>query len=146
MTTDIRMTQNENLIWDISLDENGDIENGDFLDSSLDYAILGERRANESEVFISENRRGWIGNEGKDFENGSKLWLFSQAKITRTILNDIQETALDAISYLVEDNYATSVDTKVTLVNGVVVLELTITVTPSQVSTRYYNLWKNTGR
>ena len=71
MTTDIRFTQAANGIWDISLDSNGDITNGDFLDTSLLYALLGERRATEYEVPISSTRRGWIGNENKTFKNVS---------------------------------------------------------------------------
>ena len=145
MTTDVRITQAATGIWDLSLNSEGDLENGDFLDSSLLYAILGERRASESEVPISENRRGWIGNEGKLFENGSKIWLFEQSRLTRSILNDIQSAALDALSYLIDDGLATNVETTATIQNRVVILQVDIFVTPSKVETRFFELWNNTG-
>ena len=145
MTTDIRFTQAANGIWDISLDSNGDITNGDFLDTSLLYALLGERRATESEVPISSSRRGWIGNENKTFENGSKLWLFEQARITRSVLNDIQTTALDALSYLVNDGLAVNVTADAALSNGAVTLTINIFVDQSRVETRFFTLWENTG-
>lgn len=145
MTTDVSIDQNAIGIWDLSLNSQGDLNNGDFLDSSLLYAILGERRASASEVPISENRRGWIGNEGKTFENGSKIWLFEQARLTRSILNDIQSAALDALSYLVDDGLATNVQSTATLQNGFVALEINISVSPSRVETRFFELWNNTG-
>ena len=145
MVTDIRVTQAANGIWDFNLDSNGDLDNGDFFDSSITYAILGERRASESEVLISQNRRGWIGNEGKDFENGSKIWLFEQARLTRSILNDIQSAALDALEYFVEDGIATRITASASLQNGAAVLFVQIFVSPSKVETRFFVLWENTG-
>ena len=145
MTTDLRIIQSKTGIWDFNLNSNGDLENGDFFDSSITYAILGERRASESEVLISENRRGWIGNEGKDFENGSKIWLFEQARLTRSILNDIQSAALDALEYFVEDGIATRITATAFLQNGSAVLSINIFVSPSKVETRFFVLWSNTG-
>ena len=145
MTTDIRIEQNANGIWDFNLNTQGDLDNGDFLDSSLLYAILGERRASPSEVPISQNRRGWIGNDGKNFENGSKLWLFEQSRLTRSVLNDIQSAALDALNYLIDDGLATNIEATATIQNNIVILKIDIIVSQSRVETRFFELWNNTG-
>ncbi|MCW8930008.1 MAG: phage GP46 family protein [Gammaproteobacteria bacterium] len=144
MTTDIKLIQTDN-VYDIVFDDNGDIANGDFLDSILIYALFGEKRASESEVPIASMRRGWIGNEGKTFENGSKLWLFEQSNITRAVLNDIQSTALDALTYLIDDGYAVDIEASAVLQNNQVVLNILIYITQSKVETRFFVLWQNTG-
>lgn len=145
MTNDLKVNQQDNGIWDLSLTSSGDLEGCDCFDASITYAILGERRASESEVLISQNRRGWIGNEGKIFENGSKIWLFEQSRLTRTILNDIQSSALDALNYLVDDGMATRITAEATLRSGSVNLSIQIFISPSRVETRFFELWSNTG-
>lgn len=145
MTDEIVLRQNALGIWDFQI-ENGDILLADNLDSVLVYALLGEQRAVESEVSISSRRRGWIGNEGETFENGSKLWLFEQARITRSVLNDIQATALNALNYLVQNNLVTNIQAIALLQNNQVILDITIEVSSSRVENRTFVLWGNTGR
>ena len=146
MTTDVKITQDpETYIWDLSLSGEGDLENGDFFDSSLIYSLLGERRASESEVPISEYRRGWIGNEGKNFENGSKLWLYDQSRLTRTTMNGVADAALDAVSWMVEDGILKDVQTRSMLIGGRLHIEISLIRYNSKVERRYFNLWQNTG-
>ena len=147
MTTDILMTSNEENIYDISLDENGDIKAGDFFDSSLLYSIYGEQRAAPHEVPESHRRRGWIGNEFSDYENGSKLWLYEQSKITRTLLNGIQREAAKATQWIVDDGYAVgNISTKAILKpDGSLELLISIQRPSSQVDQRFFKLWNNTG-
>ena len=104
MTTDVLVTQNISGYYDLSLNDDGDLANGDFFDSSIIYSIFGERRASASEVAIAERRRGWIGNVGKDFENGSKIWLYFQARLTRDVMNGIKTEALKSLQWLVDDD------------------------------------------
>lgn len=133
-------------LYDISFDTDGDILTDDFFDTSLLYSLLGEKRADPSEVVEPQRRRGWIGSEGKDFENGSKLWLFEQARVTRTNLNRIEDEARKALQWLVGDDFAVSVD-EVTAVakNGTVTLEIVIRRSRSQPERRFFDLWENTG-
>lgn len=144
MTTDIKLELIEGL-YDMTLDENGDFTNGDFFDTSLLYSLLGERRASSSEVAISEGRRGWIGNEEKDFENGSKIWLFYQSRISRTILNALADAAFNGLSWLIEDGFVQDVEATAVLSNGTVRLNIEIKRFNSRVEKRYYELWENTG-
>lgn len=133
-------------LYDISLDADGDILTDDFFDTSLLMSLLGEKRADSSEVVEPQLRRGWIGNEDKDFENGSKLWLFEQARVTRSNLNRIEDEARKALQWLVDDGFAVSVDeVTATVKNGRVTLEIVIRRSRSQVDRRFFDLWQNTG-
>lgn len=143
-TTDIVVRQSNN-IWDLVLDEKGDLANDDFFDSSLIYSILGERRASASEVPESNLRRGWIGNEDQDFENGSKVWLFEQARITRRVLNGIQSAAFNGLNWLIDDGILINVEVAAVLKDGIVSLEITLFRSNSKVDRRFFQLWENTG-
>lgn len=146
MTTDILMTADENNIYDFSLNSEGDITNGDFFDSSMLYSIFGERRALASEVPQSQRRRGWIGNEHSDFENGSKIWLFEQEKLTRTILNGLQSEAINALQWMITDGFAVGNLTAIATVRGDSVgLLIGIQRPSSKVEQRFFELWNNTG-
>ncbi len=144
MTTDVKLTKTGN-IYDLTIDENGDLENGDFFDSSLLYSLLGERRASASEVPNSELRRGWIGNEDSDFENGSKLWLYYQARLNRDTLNSLQDEAFQGLKWFVDDNILADITTKAVLRDGFVGLEIELFRFNSKVDRRFFELWNNTG-
>lgn len=147
MTTDAVLTIDPSSgFFDFTLDDDGDIKTADFFDTSLLYSIFGERRASPDEVVDPERRRGWIGNSD-DFENGSKLWLLSQARLTRSTLNSIEDEAEKALEWLVDDELAVSLDEVVaTLSNGRVLLDITIRRTRDKVDRKLFTLWENTGR
>jgi len=146
MTTDFLMRAGPDGVYDWELDEEGDIANGDFFDTSIIYSILGERRALPSEVPSPRRRRGWIGNEFEEHENGSKIWLYEQSKTTRTILNNIESEAIIALQWLVTDGYAVSIiAAKAVVTREETGLSISIQRPNSQVEHRYYTLWNNTG-
>ena len=131
--------------YDFSLDENGDIATADFFDTSILYSIFGEKRASPDEVVKPEFRRGWIGNG--DFENGSKIWLLYQARLTRSVLNRLADEIKKSLEWLVTDEYAVSIDSaNVAISNQNVVLELTIRYSLDKIDRKFYTLWQNTGR
>ena len=132
--------------YDFSLDANGDIDTKDFFDTSILYSLFGERRASADEVVEAPFRRGWIGND-PDFENGSKLWLFEQARVTRENLNRIEDEAIKALSWLVTDGYAVAIDDViVTISNGAIFLNLTIRRSRDKITREFFILWETTGR
>jgi len=145
MTVDLIMTKDDVGIYDFSLDENGDLAAEDFFDTSLLGSIFGERRALPSEMPNARDRRGWIGNEFEDFEAGSKLWLFDQARLTGTVLNEMRSEALNAIQWLVDDGWAVSIEAQVLLNDDGGGVELTIFRANSEVDKRFFQLWENTG-
>lgn len=127
--------------YDIHFDAQGDIETADQLDTALLMSLLCERRAAASEMPVPELRRGWIGNVATpDFEIGSKLWLYEQARITRSTLNGITAEALAGLGWLVEDGIALSVTADTTIAGLTVNLERS----NSEVSTYFYKLWEGT--
>ncbi len=146
MTTDVLIKTDDDDEYDISLDSEGDISSGDFFDTSMLYSILGERRALPAEVPKSSRRRGWIGNEFEDYENGSKLWLYEQSKLTRTILNNIESEAENSLQWMIDDDFAVGS----IIVNAVVSklsvdLNIEIQRPSSEVDRRFFTLWNNTG-
>lgn len=143
--TDVQLFQDEFGLIDLQLNSDGDISSVNNFDTALYYSLFGEKRAAASEVPTPNYRRGWIGNEGQDFENGSKIWLYEQAKITRTVLNGIRDAALDSIQWLVDDNLLSSVDAEAYMENGIVKLRINLFRFNSPVEARYYDLWQNTG-
>jgi len=135
-------------LYDISIDSQGDIETADFFDTSILYSLFGERRANKDEVVDARSRRGWIGNEGTDFENGSKLWLFEQARITATNLSRIADEAKNSLQWLVDDGRAVSItvaDVSIDTSSNKLILILDIARSFDQVERRFFDLWNNTG-
>lgn len=146
MTTDaVLVIDTTTQLHDFQLDANGDIDTEDFFDTSLLYSIFGERRATPDEMVDARRRRGWIGN-GPDFENGSKIWLLSQARLTRSNLNRIEDEAEKALQWLVDDGFAVSIDqVTATLSGGRVLLDITIRRSRDKVDRRFFELWENTG-
>lgn len=143
MTTDAVLTDD---LYDIQIDADGDILTDDFFDTSLLYSIFGERRASPSEVVEPQQRRGWIGNSA-DFENGSKVWLLSQARLTRSTLNRAQDEIRKALQWLIDDGYAVSIDrVAVGVVGGRIQADVVIRRSRDKVDRRFYTLWENTGR
>jgi phage gp46-like protein len=147
MTTDIEFLKDSNGDYDLQLDKNGDIKTNDFFDTSILYSIYGERRAEASEVPSPRLRRGWIGSEFEDYENGSKIWLYYQSKITRTILNEIESEAENCLKWMIEDGYAIGVIQATAAIETFgISLEIKIQRPDSEVDQRYFELWQKTGR
>ena len=137
----------KNGVYTFLLDDDGQIVVADFLDTAILYSLYGEARADISEVPIPERQKGWIGNEFYPFENGSKLWLaLDQQRVTRTVLNSIQDEARKALLWLVEDGLARSIDQPSAVYsNNVVMLNITIRRPSGEVVNRSYELWNQTG-
>lgn len=132
-------------LYDFSIDQNGDIKTEEFFDTSLLYSIYGERRASPDEVVEPQLRRGWIGNS-EEFENGSKIWLLSQARLTRSNLNRLQDEAKKAIQWLVDDGYAVLIDNvTATVTDNGVLLDVTIRRSRDKIDRRFFKLWEQTG-
>jgi len=134
-------------LYDIGIQFDGDIATKDSFDTFILVALLTDARADESEMRPSNRRRGWIGNEHTpDFEIGSKLWLYEQSRLTRTVMNEIETEAVRALQSLVDDDLADSirgVDLLVTTTG--VNLTIDIARDPSEVEKRHFQLWNNTG-
>jgi phage gp46-like protein len=133
-------------LYDLEIANNGDIKSEDFFDSAILISLFAESRANESEVFQSHMRRGWIGNESTpNFEIGSKIWIYEQARLTRSVLNGITAAARQSLQWLIDDNYVLSIDIESILTATGVDINIIIYRPNSKIDYRYYTLWDNTG-
>ena len=144
MTIDV-VLKKTNFNWDILLSDSGDILTDNFFDTSLQYSLLGEKRASASEVAISQYRRGWIGNIGRKIKNSSKIWLFEQSRYTRSQLNGIRDAAIDSLNWLITEGYVKDIQVSANVVNNAVLLAIQIFRFNSSVDVKYFELWQNTG-
>lgn len=134
-------------LYDLVLDDLGDLASEDQLDTAIIVSLFSDRRAEPYEVPDPKARRGWVG----DLENpgdpiGSKLWLLEQSRLTATTAGAASDYAEQALEWMVRDSIATSVNARAAVsVSG---LDLLVDLRkPNSVSeTRLVELWKNTGR
>lgn len=132
-------------VYDFTLDSEGDIATEDSFETAILYSLFGERRASHEEVIDHPRRRGWIGNDD-DFENGSKLWLLDQSRLTRETLNRLEDEAAKALQWLVDDNLAVAIDgVSTSMSNGEVFIDVIIRRSRDQIDRRSYLMWENTG-
>lgn len=140
-------------VYDLKIGFDGDLETADFFDTSLVVSILSDKRANSSEILDSSKRRGWIGNEVRDdgFELGSKLWIYEQSRLTRTVMNSIEDVVREALQWMVDDGFAVSIRSvrvePLPPSSPVVGIGVTVAILrpQSEVVTRFFNLWTDTG-
>ena len=145
MPIDYKLTADTNNIYDFTITDEGDFESEDSYDSAILYSVLGERRASASEVPESSRRRGWIGNEFADFENGSKVWLYYQERATADTRNGLRTEVLNAVQWLIDDGRVINSTATATLNGGVIGVVVTIVRPSSEVEQRFIELWDNTG-
>ena len=134
-------------MYDIQIGEDGDIKTIDAFDAAIIVSIFGERRANESEVVDSTLRRGWIGNESTPgIEIGSKIWLYEQSRLTRTVFNGVAGAGHESLVWFVDDGLAVAIlsVTPYLTLEGLNI-EIVIQRPNSIVEKRHFKLWDNTG-
>jgi len=140
---DIKLTQGNDGIWDISLDEDGDLEKDEGFSTTIGLTLSGRRRADEGEVFIPQKREGWIGNllpAVPGYERGSKLWLYQQARLTPSLPAQLRNETRESLEWMVEDDLARNITvTGRQSDSSKVLVEISIDGEPL-----YFDLWNNT--
>ena len=145
-SNDVVLSKNADDVFDISFDSEGDIETNDFLDTSLLRTVYGERRALLSEVPTPELRRGWIGSVTRDFEDGSKIWLYEQSPLNRTTMNGVKDELIVALSWLLDFDAALSYEVDVSIDgNSTINADIKIQRSTSKVENRFFKLFENSG-
>ena len=146
MTTDVIIKKVDAGFYDIAFNAAGDIDTAQSLDTAILMSILAEVRATASEMPTSSRRRGWIGNESTEgVEMGSKMWLFEQARITGSNLAELSVIINNGLTWLVEQNIATSTSATAFFRDGVVQVEIVLVRASSVVEKKFFELWNNTG-
>lgn len=134
---------------DLQFDGDGDVAHGETFDTSIVVSLGTDARATAAQMPIPERRRGWIGNDRTPGqEMGGLLWLFEQARLNGATALGIEDIASNALSWFVDEAFATSVvPTAVLQKNAnLLLLGIQITHTNGDVEDRYFELWANTGR
>lgn len=145
--SDAILVRNSEGNYDFAIDSNGDIETADFFDTAMLVSLLELARASSSEVEFPEQREGWIGNiSTPDFERGSKIWLFRQARFDRDVMNGIESAATESLSWLIDQSYAIDITSTVNRLNGKVFLDIKVQ-RPNSITTPRTELflWEESG-
>lgn len=144
MTIDVLMTVGPDGLYDIEWGEDGDLVTTNGLESALDISILGEVRANEAEMTLPQRRRGWWGSAVLGYEQGSKLWLLSQARKTEENRLLSEEYARKAVQWLLDDNIAREINVNSEFTSDGILIKIKLIAQDNTVVSRYYEMWKYT--
>ena len=149
--TDFAVEKNREGVYDLVIDR-GQFKTTNSFNTAIQMILFGERRADPSEVPNPLYRRGWWGNRLLDdtgFENGSKLWLLMQERLTQETLNKAVAYAREGCQYLVDDRHLKRVDVRGEIIRDPVMdkgirLYFTLYTLDNKVESRWYDLWQNT--
>ena len=146
---DIKLGKISDSSYDFQI-ENGDLAIDDGLETSLISSLFSDRRADESQVFQPERRRGWIGDlvsTTPGYLFGSHIWLLEQSRLTQTTLNDIEDYAKKALQWMVDGGFAINISADASLTsrsNSPIILNIEITSPNGSTSKKAFNLWQRT--
>lgn len=144
MAIDVLMKTGSDGLYDIEWNENGDLVTTNGLESALDISILGEVRANAAEIVIPQNRRGWWGSAVLGYEQGSKLWLLSQARKTEENRLLSEEYAKKCLQWMLDDKIAREITVNSEFTSEGILIKITLVAQDNTVVSRYYEMWKYT--
>lgn len=133
--------------WDLEIDTDGDLKGSNSIDTAVLMSIFTDKRATSSEIQEAGQRRGWFGNLFNDditYEVGSKLWIHSnQGRFDNDILNDLNDKALNALNWMIEDNVASEINVSSELSsNNTIKLNIKFTINENIIE-RNFILWEN---
>lgn len=138
----------ENGSFDVVI-ESGDFKNEPGFDTAILVSLFTDARADETQVLLPENRRGWIGNlvsEVPDRQLGGYLWLTEQRRLNQDTVNEVIDYARKSLEWLVEDNAAIKIEVtgEIYPLRGIG-LNIVITALNGVTSDHFIPLWEVTG-
>jgi phage gp46-like protein len=112
--------------------QGADLATDSGLQTAVMVSLFTDAQAEEEELpYVGASRRGWWGNlfpEVDRDEVGSKLWILAREKRTQETLNRAEEYAGAALSWMLEDGVAESVDVETSFdTNGALIIQALIT-------------------
>ena len=147
MTQDVKLARKDDGLFDLAVSNNV-LETIDGFETAIIVSLLTDARAPSSSVQTPSRRRGWVGNiltAASGRELGSRLWLYSQSRLTDAVLNELAVAAQESLNWMVEDGIAKSVAASV-LKNDSRSVTVTIVITTVEgKEQRYAVLWRRTG-
>ena len=141
--TDIKMEYKDKKgFFDISITDNGDLEQDQSFDTSLNCAILTDGRADNTEVNEIEKQRGTIVDLFTNNNNGSKLWLLEQARADLNTKNRSTDYVKNALKFLVEEKFCKNISVSSKLTVDGIILMITIERLNGVFDNYNYNAWE----
>jgi len=134
--------------FDIRFGTDGDFEKTQGFDTAIAISLFGKRRATPAEVPVATRREGWWGNLAslvEDFENGSKLWLLQQERLTNETVNKAKDFVNKSLSWLTEQGFAVNIETDVSVVDGRLLIDVQLERPNGQIEKTGFEFWNNTG-
>jgi phage gp46-like protein len=145
---DLKLTLDSTGQFDLSI-ENGNLAKVSGFDTALTVSLFTDARANEAQVYLPENRRGWVGNTVNEVQGrqlGGLLWLIDQRKLTQDTLNKSIDYAKKSLNWIIEDGIADNIT-----VTGEIIpqrgiqLKINIHIDKGTTETHFVRLWEVTG-
>jgi len=134
--------------FDIRFGSNGDFETVQGFDTAIAISLFGKRRATAAEVPVATRREGWWGDLAslvEDFENGSKLWLLQQERLTNETVNQAKDFTNKSLSWLTEQGFAVNIETDVSVIDGRLLIDVQLERPNGQIEKTGFEFWNNTG-
>ena len=135
-------------IYDIRI-KDGDFETTDGLDTAIEFSILADSRADESQVSQPELRRGSIGDEqleNPEDSNGSTIWVYiDQGRNTQDTLNDTISSSNECLQWMITDSLVQNIESSGTIVSEKgIILNIVFFRFGNPVFGKQFELWQNT--
>ena len=128
--------------YDIDFNSVGDFEQENGLETAILMSLFLDDRADESEVPQATKRGGYWGYEVNNMKF-SKLWLVNGRRTTDK-LNQAIEYANSCLQWLIDESYATDVQSEAVFITDGIELTVTISKDNTLVYSKAFNLWLNT--
>lgn len=129
--------------------EDGDFKNEPGMDTALWVSLFSDARADVAQVFVPENRRGWMGNivsEIPERQIGGYLWLTEQRRLNQDTLNETIDYIRKSLNWIVDDGIAVKIDVYGDIIpRQGIEARVIITSLDGVTSDHYIQLWKVTG-
>lgn len=135
-------------LFDIALDDNGDLLTVNSFDTALKMSLFCERRANAAEEALPQFRRGWIGNASNEvinFEVGSKLWLLMQSRLDQNILNEAVDYTKQCLEWFIDDKLLKSLTVLGSRTRDKIILNIKLFRFNGKIDGFLFTIWNNTG-
>lgn len=147
--TDLAFERDAEGIYDLVIDDDGDLKVTAGVESAIFISLFSDRRAYPDEVADPWKRRGTILDITAEIigdRHGSGLWLYEQSRLTREIALEVELEAEQALSWMVRRRLAQFVIARAEMkpADRALWLNVDVTIAGGGVVSVAYQLWDAT--
>jgi len=148
MANDIKITFDpEKISGDFSLSSGGgDLKRELGLETAVLLSLFTDRRADDSDVFDGEDKRGWWADQlnQDEYEIGSKLWLLDRSKTTPQTLVKAREYCLEALEWMIDEEVVAAIEVEVERENSILKFKTILYKADGKTEVfKFDDLWRN---